>query len=96
MPRSLHLLSQAHPLGIQVSVRIPALSELPMIKVVHPAYHAFPKGGHPSFWPSGNRRLSCVRVFATASTSVNDSVSGTRKTIDIHSAGYVIALGSYG
>ncbi len=37
-----------------------------MIKVVHPAYHAFPNGGHPSFWPSGNRLLSWVLVFATA------------------------------
>ena len=39
-------------------VRIPALREFPMIKVVHPAYHAFPNGGHPSLCPSGKRRLS--------------------------------------
>ena len=44
---------------------MPALSELPIISVVHPAYHALPKGGQPSFCPSGNRRLSWVRVFAT-------------------------------
>jgi len=25
--------------------RMPALRELPIIKVVHPAYHALPKGG---------------------------------------------------
>lgn len=42
-----------------------------MIKVVHPAYHALPKGGHPSFCPSGNRRLSCVRVLATKSLVIN-------------------------
>ena len=46
-------------------IRMPALREFPMIKVVHPAYHAFPNGGHPSFCPSGKRRLSWVRVFAT-------------------------------
>jgi hypothetical protein len=36
-----------------------------MIKVVHPAYHCLPNGGHGSFFPSANRRLSCVLVFAT-------------------------------
>jgi hypothetical protein len=46
--------------------RIPAFSELPMIKVVHPAYHCRPNGGHGSFLESGNRRLSCVRVFANS------------------------------
>jgi hypothetical protein len=44
---------------------IPAFRELPMIRVVHPAYHCLPNGGHGSFFPSGNRRLSCDRVFAT-------------------------------
>ena len=43
----------------------PALTELPMIMVVQPAYHCEPKGGQGSFLPSGNRRLSCERVFAT-------------------------------
>jgi hypothetical protein len=36
-----------------------------MIKVVHPAYHCLPNGGQGSFFDSGNRLLSCVRVFAT-------------------------------
>lgn len=36
-----------------------------MINVVHPAYHCLPNGGHGSFLPSGNRRLSCDRVLAT-------------------------------
>jgi hypothetical protein len=44
---------------------MPALSELPMIKVVHPAYHCLPNGGHGSFFPSGNLRFNCDRVFAT-------------------------------
>jgi hypothetical protein len=44
---------------------MPALSELPMIKVVQPAYHCLPKGGHGSFFPSGNLRFNCDRVFAT-------------------------------
>lgn len=57
-------------------VRIPAFSEFPMISVVHPAYHALPNGGHPSFLPSGSRRLSCVRVFATTHSPV-------RKLIDL-------------
>lgn len=45
---------------------MPALAELPMINVVHPAYHCLPNGGHGSFWPAANLRLSCVRVLATA------------------------------
>jgi hypothetical protein len=49
--------------------RIPALSEFPMIRVVQPAYHCFPNGGHGSFLPSGSRRLSCDRVFATGGWS---------------------------
>jgi hypothetical protein len=48
---------------------MPAFSELPMIKVVQPAYHCFPKGGHGSFFPSANLRLSCDRVFATVERS---------------------------
>lgn len=35
------------------------------MSVVQPAYHCLPNGGQGSFFPSGNRRLSCVRVFAT-------------------------------
>jgi hypothetical protein len=46
-------------------VRIPAFSELPMINVVHPAYHAFPKGGQGNFPASGNLRFNCVLVLAT-------------------------------
>ena len=46
-------------------LRIPALAELPMIRVVHPAYHCLPNGGHGSFFPSANRRFNCDRVFAT-------------------------------
>ena len=44
---------------------MPAFAELPMIRVVHPAYHCLPNGGHGSFFPSANLRLSCVRVLAT-------------------------------
>lgn len=62
-----------------------------MIKVVHPAYHAFPNGGHPSFWPSGKRRLSWVRVFATVQRCQPGFVE--TKSLDQHSAGYVIAMG---
>lgn len=53
-------------------VRMPAFSEFPIISVVHPAYHALPNGGQPNFLPSGNRRLSCVRVFATAHSLVRE------------------------
>ncbi|MBE3045698.1 hypothetical protein IMZ48_24755 [Candidatus Bathyarchaeota archaeon] len=44
---------------------MPAFMELPIISVVQPAYHCFPNGGHPSFFPSGSRWLSCVLVLAT-------------------------------
>ena len=47
-------------------IRMPALAALPMISVVHPAYHCDPNGGHGSFCPSASLRLSCVLVFATA------------------------------
>lgn len=47
-------------------VRMPALAELPMMSVVHPAYHCGPNGGQGSFLPSASRRLSCVLVLATA------------------------------
>lgn len=68
---------------------MPAFKELPIIKVVHPAYHALPNGGHPSFCPSGNLRLSCVLVFATVKTDqLGPSFSTTTHR---HSAGYVIA-----
>ena len=46
--------------------RIPAFSELPIISVVQPAYHARPKGGQASFLSVGRRRLSWERVLATA------------------------------
>jgi hypothetical protein len=46
-------------------VLMPAFNELPIIKVVQPAYHCLPNGGHGSFFPSGSLRLSCDRVFAT-------------------------------
>lgn len=55
--------------------RIPAFSELPMIKVVHPAYHCRPNGGHGSFCPAARRRLSCVLVLATETMS-EDSCKG--------------------
>lgn len=48
-----------------INTRIPAFNELPIMSVVHPAYHARPNGGQPSFWPSGKRRLSCDLVLAT-------------------------------
>ena len=50
---------------IESNVRIPAFKELPMIRVVQPAYHALPNGGHGNFPASGNLRFNCVRVFAT-------------------------------
>jgi hypothetical protein len=50
-------------------VLMPAFRELPMIRVVQPAYHCFPNGGHGSFLPSANLRLSCDRVFATKTRS---------------------------
>lgn len=46
--------------------RMPALSELPMMSVVQPAYHCGPNGGQGSFLPSASRRFSCVRVFANS------------------------------
>jgi len=48
-----------------IDLLMPALTELPMIMVVQPAYHCEPKGGQGSFLPSGNLRLSWDRVFAT-------------------------------
>lgn len=45
---------------------MPALIELPIMSVVHPAYHCLPNGGHGSFLPSASLRLSCVRVFANS------------------------------
>lgn len=48
-----------------MTLRMPALAELPIISVVHPAYHCAPNGGQGSFFPSGRRRLSCVLVLAT-------------------------------
>lgn len=57
--------------------RMPAFNELPMISVVHPAYHCFPKGGHGSFLPSANLRLSWDRVFATGVKLDHGSVVGS-------------------
>ncbi len=51
---------------VRRGVRIPAFSEFPIINVVHPAYHAFPKGGHGNFAASGNRRFNCILVFANS------------------------------
>lgn len=48
---------------------MPALAEFPMMSVVHPAYHCGPNGGHGSFLPSARRRLSCVLVLATVTSS---------------------------
>lgn len=59
-------------------VRIPALAALPMMSVVHPAYHCVPNGGHGSFWPSASRLLSCDLVFATAMYLVSGSVAEAR------------------
>jgi hypothetical protein len=39
---------------------------LPMIKVVHPAYHCFPNGGKGSFCPAARREFNCVRVLANS------------------------------
>lgn len=47
---------------------MPAFNELPIIRVVHPAYHALPNGGHGSFAESANLRFNCVLVFATTGT----------------------------
>lgn len=45
---------------------MPALIELPRIRVVQPAYHSRPKGGQGSFWAAVRRRFSCVRVLANS------------------------------
>ena len=50
----------------KVRKRMPALIELPMIRVVQPAYHSRPKRGQGSFCPVGRRRFSCVRVLANS------------------------------
>ena len=50
-------------------VRMPALSEFPMINVVQPAYHWDPNGGQGSFLPLGRCLLSWDRVFATGDRS---------------------------
>lgn len=78
---------------------MPALSELPMISVVHPAYHWRPNGGHGSFCPSGNLRLSWDRVLATVSAGqrpdqkcgIGSRESGEGERAHTHSAGYVMA-----
>lgn len=44
--------------------RTPAFTEFPITAVVQPVYHSFDgKGGHGTFFESGNRRLSCERVL---------------------------------
>ena len=48
-----------------VDALMPALAELPIMRVVHPAYHWRPRGGHGSFLPSGKWRFNCDRVLAT-------------------------------
>jgi hypothetical protein len=72
---------------------MPALIELPIMRVVHPAYHCLPNGGHGSFLPSANLRLSCVRVFATSYSLVRSGElnMGEIRRLE-HSAGYVIAI----
>lgn len=62
-----------------------------MIRVVHPAYHWGPNGGHGSFFESGSFRLSCDRVFAT-SGSGQLGRPAERIGMTVHSAGYVIAV----
>lgn len=72
---------------------MPALIELPMMSVVHPAYHCLPNGGHGSFFPSASRRLSCVRVFATVPRFLVSYASAvSRHWSRVHSAGYVTAM----
>lgn len=51
---------------------MPAFNELPMIKVVHPAYHCLPNGGQGSFFPSASLRLSWERVLANSAGYVID------------------------
>lgn len=75
---------------------MPALIELPIMSVVHPAYHCLPNGGHGSFFPSASLRLSCVRVFATVHrllVSCNSEVG--RSLSRVHSAGYVTATKTF-
>lgn len=64
-------------LGENYHLRTAALIEFPRINVVHPAYHWRPKGGRPSFWPSGSFLLSCDRVLATAFCQDNSGVNGS-------------------
>lgn len=65
---------------------------------MHPAYHCLPKGGHGSFFPSGNLRLSCDRVFATEVLAGQWSRdrTGEEEFLSVHSAGYVIAVVYFG
>jgi hypothetical protein len=51
--------------------RTPAFRELPIIRVVQPAYHAGPNFGHGSLSAPDNRWLSCVRVLATVFLSIS-------------------------
>ena len=67
---------------------MPAFAELPITSVVHPAYHALPKGGHGSFCPSASRRLSCVLVFAT-NLWVRKEYPGYRKVEGLRTFGRV-------
>lgn len=53
-----------------------------MISVVQPAYHCFPNGGHGSFWPSANRRLSWDRVLATIRTKLMPIIQTTGVGVD--------------
>lgn len=72
---------------------MPALIELPIMSVVHPAYHCLPNGGHGSFFPSASLRLSCVRVFATVYRFLVSCASEVcRNWSRVHSAGYVTAM----
>jgi hypothetical protein len=58
-----------------------------MIKVVHPAYHCLPNGGHGSFFPSASLRLSCDRVFATMAWS--GSAGQVERAYSVHTLGRV-------
>jgi hypothetical protein len=62
---------------------MPAFREFPIINVVHPAYQAFPNGGHGSFAASGNLRFNCVLVFATkpSTSQPESSQAGTHPCI---------------
>jgi len=56
--KAVHHMLQSQSSKSKGNILIPAFKEFPIISVVHPAYQAFPNGGHGSFPASGSLRLS--------------------------------------